>query len=90
MIARLLLDRPGAQHRADDALALDHQAADVELGLGAAEQADDHEAAVEREAGEVRLEIGAADVVEDHVGAAPFGELEHALRAKSSVLYRIA
>ena len=70
---RLLLGRPGPQRRRDDGRPLAQQQAEVELGAGAALQADDDEPAAGGEHVDVAGEVLRAHVVEDDVGAGAAG-----------------
>src|SRR5690606_2137111 len=91
---RLLVGRPWAQHRADELLTLDEQPAEIDLGLAAAQRADQRDPAADRERPLVRLEIGAADMIEDHVDASavrraprrvgeiPLPVVDHRIRAE--------
>ena len=68
-------DRPGAQDRADDLLALDHHQGEVEFGLDAADDADTDQAPGIAEGVHVRRQILGADVVEDDIDPLLGGEL---------------
>jgi hypothetical protein len=67
----------GRSNRAQDALSLREQPADVELASTPTHDADQREAAARCERLLVLREVSAADVIEDHVGAVPVGEPQH-------------
>ena len=67
---RLLLQRPGAQHRPDQPRTPAHQRAERELGVRAGARADDHDPSLHRERGEIGLEVRRADELDHDVRAA--------------------
>ena len=69
----LLVGRPGPQRGRDDGGALAQQLPEVELGLGAALQADDDQPSVDGERLDVAGEVLRAHVVEDDVGPGAAG-----------------
>ena len=72
-----LLDGARPQHGPQDAQAVHQHAADVELGLAAAHDADHREPPADGERAHVLREVRAAQVVEDDVDAALIGVALH-------------
>ena len=70
-------DGTGAEGGADDPQPSGQHLRQGQLGLGAAEQADQHQPAVGGEGGEVVREVVAAHRVQDHVHAVPFAPSPH-------------
>ena len=62
-----LRDWTGAQHRADDLLALDHHQGEVEFSLDAADYTDADHFPLVAEGFHVRTEVFGADVIEDQI-----------------------
>jgi len=71
----LVLDRTGAEHRADDLLPLDHHQGKIELRLDAADDADDHQPAGIAEGVHIRRQVLGADMVENDVDTLLGGKL---------------
>jgi N-carbamoylputrescine amidase len=65
----LLLQRPGAQHRAVDARTAPHQGAERERRLVAGAGPDDHDSPLHRECLEIARQVGRADELEHDVGS---------------------
>ena len=66
---RLLVQRPGAQHRPEQARPPAHQLAEVERRLGAGARADDHDPPLRRQGEQIRVEVWPADELEHDIGA---------------------
>src|SRR5207244_2888853 len=71
----LLVDRAGAQRRADEREPADQKLRQVDLALGAAHEADHDEPPTDRQGGQVLRQVSGADVIQDDVDAAPAREL---------------
>ena len=65
---RLLVERPGAQHRPEQARPPAHQLAEVERRLAAGARADDHDPPLHGQGEEIGVEVRAADELEHDVG----------------------
>ena len=74
---RLLLERPGPQHGADERRPLHHQLAQRQRRTGLAHGADLHDAALQGERIEVEVEILPADHIQHGIDATAAGHLAH-------------